>query len=186
MSGATPGEGGTTVSTTPSPGGGGAGATDNESAATAASTTIPDSVSTLSTTNDTTITTTTNTNNTTEGSSSHTPLIVAATTITTAAITASTAVSNNDTANAAHDLALLDEVVPAVAGLSTAEARLQQLERLFLGGPLSTGGQCYSMETLLDVLIVLHDECINSSMRREKTVSDFIEYGGYPLLLLSL
>ncbi|KAF2354589.1 hypothetical protein FHG87_014653 [Trinorchestia longiramus] len=60
----------------------------------------------------------------------------------------------------------------------TAEGRLKRLEKLFLGGPLSSGGQCYSMETLLDVLIVLHDECINSSMRREKTVSDFIEYAG--------
>jgi len=65
--------------------------------------------------------------------------------------------------------------------LSTAEARLKELERLFLGGPTGGFGPCYSMETLLDVLLVLHDECINSSMRREKTVSDFIEYGEYLL-----
>ena len=57
-----------------------------------------------------------------------------------------------------------------------AEARLKQLESLFLSGP-GLEQQSYSMETLLDVLIVLHDECLNSSLRREKTVSDFLEYG---------
>ncbi|XP_069937557.1 serine/threonine-protein kinase MRCK beta-like [Cherax quadricarinatus] len=54
--------------------------------------------------------------------------------------------------------------------------RLQELERLFLSGPAETSGQSYSVETLLDVLVVLYDECTNSSLRREKTVSDFIEY----------
>uniref|UniRef100_A0A182P1E5 non-specific serine/threonine protein kinase n=1 Tax=Anopheles epiroticus TaxID=199890 RepID=A0A182P1E5_9DIPT len=32
-----------------------------------------------------------------------------------------------------------------------------------------------SVETMLDCLVVLYDECCNSSLRREKTVSDFIE-----------
>uniref|UniRef100_A0A182QVJ8 non-specific serine/threonine protein kinase n=1 Tax=Anopheles farauti TaxID=69004 RepID=A0A182QVJ8_9DIPT len=32
-----------------------------------------------------------------------------------------------------------------------------------------------SVETMLDCLLVLYDECCNSSLRREKTVSDFIE-----------
>ncbi|KAK3883176.1 hypothetical protein Pcinc_012507 [Petrolisthes cinctipes] len=59
---------------------------------------------------------------------------------------------------------------------SPAEQRLKELERLFLKGPSETGGQSYSVETLLDVLVVLFDECTNSSLRREKTVSDFIEY----------
>jgi serine/threonine-protein kinase MRCK len=34
-----------------------------------------------------------------------------------------------------------------------------------------------SMETLLDILIVLFDECCGSSLRREKTVSEFIDLG---------
>ncbi|XP_049786774.1 serine/threonine-protein kinase Genghis Khan [Schistocerca cancellata] len=58
----------------------------------------------------------------------------------------------------------------------TGEARLRQLEALFLGGPVQGQGQCFSIETLLDVLLVLYDECCNSSLRREKTVSDFIEF----------
>ncbi|KAL1124457.1 hypothetical protein AAG570_001083, partial [Ranatra chinensis] len=56
------------------------------------------------------------------------------------------------------------------------ESRLRQLEALFLGGPVQGQGQCFSIETLLDILVVLYDECCNSSLRREKTVSDFIEF----------
>ena len=37
--------------------------------------------------------------------------------------------------------------------------------------------QCsFSTETLVDALIVLYDECSNSSMRRDKTISSFIDY----------
>merc|ERR1719225_447037 len=51
------------------------------------------------------------------------------------------------------------------------------LEALFLGGPLisSNEAKCFSTETLLDVLMVLYNECGNSSLRKEKTVSEFIE-----------
>ncbi|XP_063233759.1 serine/threonine-protein kinase Genghis Khan [Bacillus rossius redtenbacheri] len=55
------------------------------------------------------------------------------------------------------------------------DERLRRLEALFLGGPTRGQGQCFSIETLLDILLVLYDECCNSSLRREKTVSDFIE-----------
>lgn len=60
--------------------------------------------------------------------------------------------------------------MPEVAG----ERRLRQLESLFLGGPVQ--GQTFSIETLVDVLLILYDECCNSSLRREKTVSAFIEF----------
>ncbi|XP_014233226.1 serine/threonine-protein kinase Genghis Khan isoform X1 [Trichogramma pretiosum] len=57
-------------------------------------------------------------------------------------------------------------------------ARLRQLEALFVGGPVQGGrmGHTFSIETLIDILLVLYDECCNSSLRREKTVSDFIEF----------
>ena len=35
--------------------------------------------------------------------------------------------------------------------------------------------KCFSTETLLDILLVLFNECNNSSLRKEKTVTDFIE-----------
>ncbi|KAF0288809.1 Serine/threonine-protein kinase MRCK alpha [Amphibalanus amphitrite] len=56
------------------------------------------------------------------------------------------------------------------------EARLRQLEQLVLAGAGRSDGLMFSAETLLDVLVVLFDECSNSSLRREKTVSDFIEF----------
>ena len=34
----------------------------------------------------------------------------------------------------------------------------------------------FSTETLIDALIVLYDECINSSLRRDKTISNFVDY----------
>lgn len=57
--------------------------------------------------------------------------------------------------------------------------KLCQLERLFIGGSAQGGRASHivSIETLIDVLLVLYDECCNSSLRREKTVSDFIEFG---------
>jgi len=68
-------------------------------------------------------------------------------------------------------------VVPG--GLVAAHDRLRDLEALFLGGPLRSANEakCFSTETLLDVLMVLYNECCNSSLRKEKTVSDFIELG---------
>lgn len=71
-------------------------------------------------------------------------------------------------------------VMPGVAG----ERRLRQLEALFLGGPVQGRGQSFSIETLVDVLLVLYDECCNSSLRREKTVSDFIEFGKFLSIFL--
>ena len=34
----------------------------------------------------------------------------------------------------------------------------------------------FSTETLLDALICLYDECLNSSLRRDKTISNFLDY----------
>eukprot|EP00092_Neocalanus_flemingeri_P026636 GFUD01028871.1.p1 GENE.GFUD01028871.1~~GFUD01028871.1.p1 ORF type:complete len:1866 (+),score=354.78 GFUD01028871.1:539-6136(+) len=67
---------------------------------------------------------------------------------------------------------------PAVQPVA-ADGRMAELEALFLGGPLNAGNmhgaKSFSIETLLDILVVLFDECSNSSLRREKTVSEFIE-----------
>ena len=72
------------------------------------------------------------------------------------------------------------------ADLSPVERRLKQLERLLLtsgedgavtsatSSP-STSTITISVETLLDALLVLYDECFTSALRREKTVSDFLE-----------
>uniref|UniRef100_A0AAY4BD44 non-specific serine/threonine protein kinase n=1 Tax=Denticeps clupeoides TaxID=299321 RepID=A0AAY4BD44_9TELE len=56
------------------------------------------------------------------------------------------------------------------------EVRLKTLENLMLDGPVSSSGQCFSVETLLDILICLYDECNNSPLRREKNVLEFIAW----------
>ena len=65
--------------------------------------------------------------------------------------------------------------------------RLRLLEALFLGGPISAHeAKCFSTETLLDVLLVLFSECNQSSLRKEKTVTEFIDLGTYVLKILDL
>ncbi|XP_046752043.1 serine/threonine-protein kinase MRCK beta isoform X2 [Diprion similis] len=70
------------------------------------------------------------------------------------------------------------EMMPKGLAINGVGGRLRQLEALFVGGPVQGGraGHTFSIETLIDVLLVLYDECCNSSLRREKTVSDFIEF----------
>ena len=59
------------------------------------------------------------------------------------------------------------------------EVRLKKLEKLVLDGPVQSNGQCFSVETLLDILICLYDECINSPLRREKNIAEFLDWGKY-------
>ena len=60
--------------------------------------------------------------------------------------------------------------------------RLRLLEALFLGGPISAHeAKCFSTETLLDVLLVLFSECNQSSLRKEKTVTEFIDLGRFKM-----
>ncbi|XP_024946163.1 serine/threonine-protein kinase Genghis Khan isoform X1 [Cephus cinctus] len=70
------------------------------------------------------------------------------------------------------------DIMPKGLVINGVGGRLRQLEALFIGGPVQGGraGHTFSIETLIDVLLVLYDECCNSSLRREKTVSDFIEF----------
>ncbi|XP_077094974.1 serine/threonine-protein kinase MRCK alpha isoform X28 [Siphateles boraxobius] len=56
------------------------------------------------------------------------------------------------------------------------EVRLKKLEKLILDGPVQSNGQCFSVETLLDVLICIYDEFINSPLRREKNIAEFLEW----------
>ena len=65
------------------------------------------------------------------------------------------------------------------AGYAEAELRLKTLETIFTERQLSGNGQdeVYSVETLLDSLLVLYNECCLSSFKREKTVAEFVEAG---------
>ncbi|KAG8182959.1 hypothetical protein JTE90_003336 [Oedothorax gibbosus] len=50
-----------------------------------------------------------------------------------------------------------------------------ELDSIFYKSHTGKNGRSISVETLVDSLVVLYDECCNSSLRREKTVSNFIE-----------
>uniref|UniRef100_A0A8B9DUD8 Serine/threonine-protein kinase MRCK alpha n=1 Tax=Anser cygnoides TaxID=8845 RepID=A0A8B9DUD8_ANSCY len=58
------------------------------------------------------------------------------------------------------------------------EVRLK-LEQFILDGPTRSNGQCFSVETLLDILICLYDECNNSPLRREKNILEYLEWGKF-------
>ena len=60
----------------------------------------------------------------------------------------------------------------------TPTERLKTLEKIFCEG---TQDAALSTETLLDIFLVLYDECSNSSLRREKNIAEFIETGKYVL-----
>ena len=62
--------------------------------------------------------------------------------------------------------------------------RQEDLERFVLsaGNELNAKGgdearvASFSTETLIDALLVLYDECLNSSLKRDKTIASFLDY----------
>ncbi|XP_075872971.1 serine/threonine-protein kinase MRCK alpha isoform X2 [Nelusetta ayraudi] len=56
------------------------------------------------------------------------------------------------------------------------EVRLKKLEKLIQDGPAHSNGQCLSVETMLDILVCLYDECNNSPLRREKNITEFLDW----------
>ncbi|XP_048064291.1 serine/threonine-protein kinase MRCK beta isoform X2 [Megalobrama amblycephala] len=57
----------------------------------------------------------------------------------------------------------------------SAKVRLKKLEQLLLDGH-QKNEKSLSVETLLDILICLYNECSNSPLKREKHVTDFLEW----------
>lgn len=56
------------------------------------------------------------------------------------------------------------------------ESRLNELERLLFHSSIKDQ-TVLGVEALLDAFVVLYDECCNSTLRREKTIAEFIEHG---------
>lgn len=61
----------------------------------------------------------------------------------------------------------------------SAEDRVKKLTHLYVSDLQNNKGQALSIETLLDVLVVLYDECCNTTLRREKNISEFVEFGEF-------
>lgn len=64
-----------------------------------------------------------------------------------------------------------------MAAATDVSQRVKELEELYIGGVSNSDGQAVSIESLLDVLVVLYDECQGSTLCREKNISGFINYG---------
>ena len=63
--------------------------------------------------------------------------------------------------------------------------RFKYLDELYKKPP-GIEREVFSVETLLDVLVVLYDECNTTQLRRNKHVVDFLEIGLLFKLLLPL
>lgn len=55
--------------------------------------------------------------------------------------------------------------------------RIKELEELYIGGVVNSESTSVSIETLLDILLVLYDECQGSTLCRERNISGFVTYG---------
>lgn len=56
----------------------------------------------------------------------------------------------------------------------SAQVRLKRLEELLLE---QKAAGCLSVEALLDLLLCLYTECSNGPLKREKHITDFLEWG---------
>lgn len=56
----------------------------------------------------------------------------------------------------------------------SAQERLKRLEELLLG---QRAAGCLNVEALLDLLLCFYTECSQSPLKREKHVTDFLEWG---------
>lgn len=62
-------------------------------------------------------------------------------------------------------------------------ARLKLLEQCYMigakGDDGGARGDVLSIESLLDALICLFDECCSSTLRKEKNIADFVEFSEF-------
>lgn len=81
-------------------------------------------------------------------------------------------ITDNNASNLLKHVALLTTTIATSSALTAATTSItNQLE----ANTSVLSGKIVSIETLLDALVILFEECSNSSLRREKTVSDFLE-----------
>ena len=66
----------------------------------------------------------------------------------------------------------------------TALERITQLDELYTGGRVRNVEEVASVECLLDILLLLHEECGQSTQRRERNFSEFLELSKYVCMRL--
>lgn len=83
-------------------------------------------------------------------------------------------ITDNNATNLLKHVALLTTSIATSSALTAATTSITNQLEANLNTSVHSG-KIVSIETLLDSLVILFDECSNSSLRREKTVSDFLE-----------
>jgi len=56
------------------------------------------------------------------------------------------------------------------------ESRFDEIKRLILNSSINDP-TVLSIDGLLDAFVILYDECCNSTLRGEKAIGEFLEYG---------
>lgn len=64
------------------------------------------------------------------------------------------------------------------------EKRLKKLSELYTTARTNINPEVFSVDALLDILLVLYDECNTSMLKRDKSVAEFLEVGEYTVQLL--
>ena len=73
---------------------------------------------------------------------------------------------------------------PTERTLVPVEKRTAKLESFYLDGKRETPEEALSVDGLLDALLVLHDECSGSTLRKDKNIENFVSRSkspGFPL-----
>ena len=60
---------------------------------------------------------------------------------------------------------------------NNAEKRVRKLEKLYSSPISDINSEVFSIDTLIDALLVLYDECNTSLLKRDKHVAEFLEIG---------
>ena len=88
-------------------------------------------------------------------------------------------ITDNNAANLLKHVALLTTKIATSSALTAATTSITNQLEASLNTSVHSG-KIVSVETLLDALVILFEECSNSTLRREKTVSDFLELRKLP------
>ena len=55
--------------------------------------------------------------------------------------------------------------------------RVSSLDSMFLRKHVRVGGTAFTVDSLIDCLLLLYDECVRSSLSKEKTLQGFVKFG---------
>lgn len=55
--------------------------------------------------------------------------------------------------------------------------RVSRVDNMFLRNHIRVGGTAFTVDSLVDCLLLLYDECVRSSLSKDKTLQGFVKFG---------